>query len=86
MTLRVLVVDDHPAFRRALTSALRMVSDIEVAGEAGGGVAATERAHALEPDVVLDDSLDARSRRIEAMRQNDKRKPDLPVAHPHSDR
>ena len=55
MTLRVLVVDDHPAFRRALTSALKMVGGIEVAGEAGGGVAATEQAHALEPDVVLMD-------------------------------
>ena len=32
--MRVLVVDDHPAFRRALTSALRMVKGIEVAGEA----------------------------------------------------
>ena len=32
--MRVLVVDDHPAFRRALTSALKMVKGIEVAGEA----------------------------------------------------
>ena len=37
--MRVLVVDDHPAFRQALTSALEMVDEIEVAGEAGGGVA-----------------------------------------------
>ena len=41
MTLRVLVVDDHPAFRRALTSALNMVDNIEVAGEADGGRDAT---------------------------------------------
>ena len=53
--MRVLVVDDHPAFRKALTSALRMVADIEVAGEAGGGVAACEEAEELEPDVVLMD-------------------------------
>jgi len=40
--VRVLVVDDHPAFRRALSSALRMVKGIEVAGEAGGGREARE--------------------------------------------
>jgi DNA-binding NarL/FixJ family response regulator len=51
--VRVLVVDDHPAFRRALTSALRLVGDIEIAGEAGGGVAACDQAEALKPDVVL---------------------------------
>jgi len=45
--LRVLVVDDHPAFRRALTSALRLVKDVEVAGEAGGGVAAADARDAL---------------------------------------
>ena len=32
-TVRVLVVDDHPAFRKALASALRLVGDVEVAGE-----------------------------------------------------
>jgi DNA-binding NarL/FixJ family response regulator len=79
MTLRVLVVDDHPAFRRALTSALRMVKDIEVAGEAGGGVAATQQAHALEPDVVLMDLSMPDLDGIEAMREIHKKKPDLPV-------
>jgi DNA-binding NarL/FixJ family response regulator len=79
MTLRVLVVDDHPAFRRALTSALRMVGDIEVAGEAGGGVAATQQAHALEPDVVLMDLSMPDLDGIEAMREIHKKNPDLPV-------
>ncbi|HEU4356112.1 MAG TPA: response regulator transcription factor, partial [Actinomycetota bacterium] len=55
MTLRVLVVDDHPAFRRALTSALRMVEDIEVAGEADGGRDAAEQAALVEPDLVIMD-------------------------------
>ena len=52
MTLRVLVVDDHPAFRRALTSALNLVDNIEVAGEAGGGLDATEKVSVIEPDLV----------------------------------
>jgi DNA-binding NarL/FixJ family response regulator len=79
MALRVLVVDDHPAFRRALTSALKMVDSIEVAGEAGGGVAATRQAEALEPDLVLMDLSMPDLGGIEAMREIHKRKPDLPV-------
>ncbi len=79
MTLRVLVVDDHPAFRRALTSALRLVKDVEVAGEAGGGMAAAEQAHLVEPDVVLMDLSMPDLDGIEAMRRIHARQPDLPV-------
>jgi DNA-binding NarL/FixJ family response regulator len=79
MTLRVLVVDDHPAFRRALTSALRMVHSIEVAGEAGGGIAATHQAQELDPDVVLMDLSMPDLDGIEAMRRIHSSRPDLPV-------
>ena len=79
MTLRVLVVDDHPAYRRALTSALNQVKDIEVAGEAGGGTEAAERAVAGDPDLVLMDLSMPDLDGIEAMRRIHKRKPDLPV-------
>jgi DNA-binding NarL/FixJ family response regulator len=79
MTLRVLVVDDHPAFRRALTSALRLVKEVEVAGEAGGGLAATERVEELEPDLVLMDMSMPDLDGIEAMRRIHARQPDLPV-------
>jgi DNA-binding NarL/FixJ family response regulator len=79
MALRVLIVDDHPAFRRALTSALRMVDDIEVAGEAGGGIAAAKRAEELEPDLVIMDLSMPDLSGIEAMQQIHKRNPDLPV-------
>jgi DNA-binding NarL/FixJ family response regulator len=53
--VRVLLVDDHPAFRRALSSALGQVPDIEVAGEAGGGIAALTEAEELDPDIVIMD-------------------------------
>jgi DNA-binding NarL/FixJ family response regulator len=79
MTLRVLVVDDHPAFRRALTSALRMVKDVEVAGEAGGGVAAAEQVEALEPDLVLMDLSMPDLNGIDAMRRIHAKQPGLPV-------
>lgn len=77
--MRVLVVDDHPAFRRALTSALRMVDGFEVAGEAGGGLAACEEAGTLEPDVVLMDLSMPDLSGIDAMKQIHEKQPKLPV-------
>jgi len=79
MNVRVLVVDDHPAFRRALTSALRMVDGVEVAGEAGGGVAACRMVEELEPDLVLMDLSMPDMSGIEAMRQIHDKRRSLPV-------
>ena len=79
MTLRVLVVDDHPAFRRALTSALNQVKDIEVAGEAGGGTEAATRAVEGDHDLVLMDLSMPDLDGIEAMRRIHEQRPDLPV-------
>ena len=79
MHVRVLVVDDHPAFRKALTSALRLVDNVEVAGEAGGGVAACDQAEALRPDVVLMDLSMPDLSGIDAMKKIHETRPDLPV-------
>lgn len=79
MTVRVLVVDDHPAFRRALTSALKMVDGFEVAGEAGGGVAACKEAESVDPDVVLMDLSMPDLSGIDAMKKIHQSQPDLPV-------
>jgi DNA-binding NarL/FixJ family response regulator len=77
--VRILVVDDHPAFRRALTSALRMIDDIEIVGEAGGGEAACREAELLAPDLVLMDLSMPDLSGIEAMRKIHERRPGLPV-------
>ncbi|HEX6248421.1 MAG TPA: response regulator transcription factor [Nocardioidaceae bacterium] len=53
--IRVVVVDDQELFRRGLTMLLGVEEDIEVVGEAGDGVAATELAGTAVPDVVLMD-------------------------------
>ncbi|MGH3371344.1 MAG: response regulator transcription factor, partial [Nocardioidaceae bacterium] len=53
--IRVAVVDDQELFRRGLTMLLTVEDDIEVVGEAGDGVAATELAATAVPDVVLMD-------------------------------
>ena len=44
--IRVAVVDDQELFRRGLTMLLEVEDDIEVVGEAGDGVAATDLAAA----------------------------------------
>lgn len=79
MTVRVLVVDDHPAFRKALTSALSMVEGFVDACAAVGGVAACSvpdpRYHEV---ILLDLPLPERSV-IEAMKVIHESKPDLPV-------
>jgi DNA-binding NarL/FixJ family response regulator len=77
--VRVFVVDDHPAFRKALSSALSMIEDIEVAGEAGGGIAACEEVEHLDPDVIIMDLSMPDLSGIDAMKRIHERRPDLPV-------
>ena len=54
-SLRVLVVEDHPLFRKGVVSLLNAEPDLEVAGVAGSGEEAVTRATELRPDVVLMD-------------------------------
>ncbi|HEU0286641.1 MAG TPA: response regulator transcription factor [Nocardioidaceae bacterium] len=53
--IRLLIADDHPAFRRGLELMLTDVDDIEIVGEAETGQRAVELAEQLSPDVVLMD-------------------------------
>jgi DNA-binding NarL/FixJ family response regulator len=77
--VRVLVVDDHPAFRKALSSALSMVADIEVAGEAGGGLDACAEAERIQPDAIVMDLSMPDLDGIGAMRRIHESQPDVPV-------
>lgn len=52
---RVLVADDHPAYRRGLGLMLAEVEGIELVGMADTGATAVEMAATLTPDVVLMD-------------------------------
>lgn len=53
--IRVLLVDDDPLVRSALSLMLGGQSDIEVVGEAGDGRAGVDLVERLAPDVVLMD-------------------------------
>jgi two-component system nitrate/nitrite response regulator NarL len=55
--IRLLVVDDHPLFRRGLIALLSQHPDaVSVAGEAADAGEAQRRAAALQPDVILLDN------------------------------
>jgi DNA-binding NarL/FixJ family response regulator len=55
VTVRVLVVDDHPIFRDGLRTALEDEVGLEVVGDASDGEAAVAAVAELAPDVVLMD-------------------------------
>jgi DNA-binding NarL/FixJ family response regulator len=53
--LRVLIADDHPAFRSGLRLMLEAADDMEVAGEAATGADAVALTEAEDPDAILMD-------------------------------
>jgi len=77
--LRVVIADDHPAFRRGLAAMLESAAGIEVIGEAGDGDQAVERALDLEPEVVLMDVKMPGRNGIDATRQIIARNPQIAV-------
>lgn len=55
MATKILLVDDHPVFRKGLRVLLDDEKDLRVVGEAGDGREAMEMARKLSPDVVIMD-------------------------------
>ena len=53
--IRVLVIDDHPTFRRGLTALFDSVENVELVGEASDGEKALALTAELLPDVVVMD-------------------------------
>lgn len=54
-TIRILVVDDHPLLREAVTLLLTTAEGMTVVGEAADGRTAVDLVARLQPDVVLMD-------------------------------
>ncbi len=52
-TTRVLIIDDHPLFRKGLSQLLALSGSFGVVGEAASGQEGIELAKSLDPDLIL---------------------------------
>ncbi|MGA7800442.1 MAG: two-component system response regulator NarL [Gammaproteobacteria bacterium] len=52
-TQTILVVDDHPLFRKGVVQLIEMSDSFRIIGEASGGAQGAELARRLQPDFVL---------------------------------
>ncbi len=77
--MRVLIADDHPAFRDGLRLMLDAADDIEVVGEATTGAEAVSAAAQLAPDAILMDLQMPELNGIEATRSITGNNPDIGV-------
>ena len=55
MATTILLVDDHPLFRKGLRLLLEEQADFRIVGEAGDGREAIDRVRKHSPDVVIMD-------------------------------
>ena len=77
--IRVLIVDDHPVFRRGMRAILGAEPDTEMVGEATDGEEAVVRALELRPDVILMDLNMPKVTGIEAARRILEANPDTAI-------
>src|SRR6201981_2317747 len=79
MTIRILLVDDHPILKQGLKTLLEGHSDWQVIGEAADGAEALEKAKNLNPDVMVLDVTMPRMNGLEACRLLRRQSPDLEI-------
>ena len=53
--IRVLIIDDHPIFRKTMQMVLKNIHGVLVAGEADDGQTALDKFQELNPDIVIMD-------------------------------
>lgn len=54
-TIRVMITDDHPIYRKATSAVLQCHPEFEVVGFCSSGAEALEKIPAIKPDIVLMD-------------------------------
>lgn len=79
MTIRILLVDDHPIVRQGLKTLLEGHSGWEVIGEASDGAEAVEKAKDLNPDVMVLDVTMPKMNGLEACRVLRRQSPALEI-------
>lgn len=77
--IRVMVTDDHPAFREGLTQLLGEEEDMEVIATPGNGEQALESAKSLKPDVAIMDISMPKLNGIETAKQLGEISPDTAI-------
>ena len=79
MTVRILLVDDHPIVRQGLKTLLEAHPGWEVIGEAADGIEAVDKASTLRPDVMVLDVTMPRMNGLEACRMIREKAPGLEI-------
>jgi NarL family two-component system response regulator LiaR len=77
--IRVMIVDDHPVIRSGLSAFLRVVPDLELAGEASSGHRALALLEQAAPDVILMDMMMPEMSGVEAIQAIMARNPDIRI-------
>jgi DNA-binding NarL/FixJ family response regulator len=67
-TKRILIVDDHSGFRKAVSDYLKCLPNVVVVGEASDGIDVIEKTADLDPDIILMDISMPRRNGLEAAR------------------
>jgi len=79
LTIKILIVDDHPMVREGLSNMLENCEDISIAGSCGNSEEAIKKANELAPHVILMDIKMEGVNGIETAKQILAQKPDIKI-------